>query len=146
MSTPTAPDPMATTATVVRADEVRRTATPNAVMTTLASPTQGGSRELSLWRVQMEPGQQGPAHVFDREQLWTVVDGAVRIVIDAGPGRSRPATAHDLGPGDTLVIPGGVVRQVTATTAVRLVVCGHADAQVTVPGEATGRGVPPWIA
>ena len=47
--------------------------------------------------------------------------------------------------GDTVVLPAGSIRQVTANAPSRLIVCGRGDAEVTVPGEATGRGVPPWI-
>jgi quercetin dioxygenase-like cupin family protein len=123
---------------VTPAAAARRTETPNAVMTTLASPTQGGAAGLSLWRVEMGAGQQGPPHVFDTEQVWSVLTGAVQI--EAG------ADVHDLGPGDTLVLPGGVVRQVRATSDSRLVVCGHGDAEASVPGEDGSRGVPAWIA
>ena len=49
---------------VIRCGEARRTETPNAVMTTLASPTLGGARQ-ALWRVDMTGGQAGPLHAFD---------------------------------------------------------------------------------
>ncbi len=127
------------TPTVIHQGEARRTETPNAVMTTLASPTQGGSEALSMWQVEMRAGQQGPVHVFASEQLWTVIEGAVAIAVgddDASgwlpvtPSSSRPVRR----------------RQITATTTSRLIVCGRGDATVTVPGEETSRGVPPWIA
>jgi quercetin dioxygenase-like cupin family protein len=122
---------------VIRRAEARRTQTPNAVMTTLASPTQGGSEALSMWQVEMDAGQQGPAHVFATEQLWTVVEGAVAI--------SLADDRLELFAGDTVVLPAGAVRQVTATEPSRLIVCGRGDASVTVPGEAASRGVPAWI-
>ena len=56
---------------VVRGKSMRRSETPNAVMTTLASPTQGGTQIVSAWRIVMHPGQQAP-HVFNREQVWHV--------------------------------------------------------------------------
>ena len=56
---------------VIRNAESRRTETPNAVMTTLASPTQGGAGQ-AVWRVDMRPGQSGPLHAIDTEQVWTV--------------------------------------------------------------------------
>jgi hypothetical protein len=43
------------------------------------------------------------------------------------------------------VIPAGSERQVLATLDAELVVCGQADAQASVPGEAATRGTPPWI-
>lgn len=124
--------------TTVRAAEGRRTETPNATMTTLASPTLGPTAGLSLWRVEMERGASGPLHVFDREQLWTVLDGELTIAVDGVP--------TDLAPGDTVVIPPGVERQVTARAAATLIVCGPGDAVASVPGEDAPRGTPPWIA
>ena len=55
---------------LVRAGQARRTETPNALMTTLASPSQGPTAGLSMWRVEMRAGQQGPPHVFDTEHVW----------------------------------------------------------------------------
>jgi quercetin dioxygenase-like cupin family protein len=122
----------------VRATEGRRTETPNATMTTLASPTLGPTAGLSLWRVEMTPGVTGPLHVFDSEQLWTVLDGEVTIAVDGAPS--------DLAAGDTVVIPAAVERKVHARTAARLIVCGSGDAVASVPGEEDPRGTPPWIA
>jgi len=127
-----------TQTTLVRADQTRRITTPNATMTTLASPTLGASAGLSLWTVEMDAGAHGPRHVFDSEQLWTVLEGEVSI-------EASGATIV-LSAGDTLVLPAGAERQVTATTAARLVVCGHGSGQATVAGEGVSRGTPAWIA
>jgi quercetin dioxygenase-like cupin family protein len=124
--------------TPVRSSQARRTETPNAVMTTFASPTHGASQDLSLWRVDMRAGQAGPEHVFDSEQVWHVLDGTVRIDVDGQPVQ--------LTAGDSLVLSAGVCRQVTAVTQARMVVCGHGNAVVSVPGEASSRGTPPWVA
>jgi quercetin dioxygenase-like cupin family protein len=121
----------------VRPAQARRTQTPNAVMTTLASPSLGASQGLSLWRVEMEPGQRGPVHVFDSEQVWHLLDGRAEITVD---GAVVPLAA-----GDSLVLPAGAVRQVTAAGPTAFLVCGHAAAVVTVPGEDAPRGTPPWI-
>jgi quercetin dioxygenase-like cupin family protein len=122
----------------VRASESRRTETPNATMTTLASPTLGASTGLSLWQVEMTGAAQGPVHVFDSEQLWTVLEGEASITVDGD--------TSELAAGDTIVCPAGAERQITAQTAVRLLVCGHGDAVVRVPGEEAPRGTPAWIA
>jgi quercetin dioxygenase-like cupin family protein len=124
--------------TTVRAAENRRTETPNATMTTLASPTLGSTDGLSLWRVEMEPGITGPLHAFDSEQLWTVLDGELTVTVDGEP--------TELGAGDTVVFPPTVERQVHARTAARLIVCGHGDGVARVAGEAATRGTPAWIA
>jgi quercetin dioxygenase-like cupin family protein len=123
---------------VIRATERRRTQTPAGVMTTHASPTLGATDGLSMWEVGMTEGASGPLHVFDSEQIWTVIDGELSVVI-AGQ-------AEILGRGDTVVIPEGLERQVAARTDVRLLVCGHANAIARVPGEPEPRGTPAWIA
>ncbi|GGK71269.1 hypothetical protein Sme01_26720 [Sphaerisporangium melleum] len=91
--------------TIIRRDESRRTETPNAVMTTFASPTQGGTG-LSLWKVDMLPGRSGPAHAFDAEQVWTLLSGGATVELGA-----RKFT---MGPGDTVVMAADVRRQVTS--------------------------------
>ena len=123
---------------VIRATERRRSETPAAVMTTNASPTLGVTAGLSMWEVAMTAGASGPLHVFDSEQIWTVLDGELSVVI-AGE-------TEILAGGDTVVIPEGLERQVSARTDVRLLVCGHGNAIARVPGEPAPRGTPAWIA
>lgn len=123
---------------VVRASEARRTETPNATMTTLASPTLGATAGLSLWRVEMAAGAAGPWHRFDSEQLWSVEAGTIEI---AGPDGAATLTA-----GDSVVLAAGTERRVGATTDARAVVCGLGDAVVHAAGEDAPRGTPPWIA
>jgi quercetin dioxygenase-like cupin family protein len=122
---------------LVRAGRARRIETPNALMTTLASPSQGPSAELSMWLVEMRAGQQGPPHVFNTEQIWHLLEGEAEVTAET--------ERLVLGPGDTVVLRAGTERQVSARADVRLVVCGRGDAVVRVPGEAAPRGTPPWI-
>jgi quercetin dioxygenase-like cupin family protein len=105
---------------VIRHADSRRTETPNAVMTTLASPAQGGAGH-SVWRVDMRPGQAGPLHAIDAEQVWTVLDGGATVELD---GHS-----HAVGPGDTLVMPADTPRRVSADPA-----AGFAAIVVAHPG------------
>ena len=122
----------------VRNTNVRRTETPNATMTTLASPTLGPSAGLSLWEVEMTAGTSGPRHVFDSEQLWTVREGLIVVdVVDE---------SCTLQQGDTLVLAAGAERQIHATTDALILVCGHGHAVASVPGETSSRGTPSWIA
>lgn len=123
---------------VIRHADSRRTQTPNAMMTTLASPTQGGARQ-ALWRVDMRPGQAGPPHVFDTEQVWTVLEGGATVELD------KQTLAIE--PGDTVVMPAGVPRRVTADPQAGLaaIVTAPAGARARTP-DGTDHGVPPWIA
>ena len=122
---------------LIRAAERRRSETPNGVMTTSASPSLGDTAGLSLWWVEMAPGASGPVHTFDAEQLWSVVDGTATVTIDG--------TRLEVAAGDTVVLPAGAVRQIQASSALRVAVCGSGNAVASVPGEAQSRGVPPWI-
>ena len=49
----------------------------------------GRRRATRVWRVDMRPGQAGPAHGFDVEQVWTVLDGGATLA-----GRRRRARAR----------------------------------------------------
>jgi quercetin dioxygenase-like cupin family protein len=121
-------------ATLVRAEDVRVSVTPNATMTTLSSPSLSGSAH-SLWRTTMEPGQRGPLHSLDVEQVWTVLAGTPRIVVEG--------QQYSLSAGDTLRISAGAMRQVFADDAATFVVCGDGAARAT---PANGESVaPPWI-
>ncbi len=123
--------------TVIRHADARRTSTPNATMTTFASPTLGGSGQ-ALWQVEMAPGAVGPLHAMDGEQVWTVLDGAA--CVDVGSG------IEEVSAGDTLVLPAGVLRRFHADPA------GGLTALVTGRGGSVASGpdrepvVPGWIA
>ena len=123
---------------VIRHAESRRTPTPNAVMTTHASPTQGGAG-IAMWRVEMAPAASGPAHSFDAEQVWTVLKGGATVELDG------QLLAIELG--DTVVMPAGVPRRVTADPQAGLaaIVTAPAGARARTP-DGTDHGVPPWIA
>lgn len=90
---------------VIRNADRRRTETPNGVMTTLASPTQGGAGQ-AVWRVEMPAGASGPQHAFDTEQVWTVLDGGATIELAGEP--------TEVAAGDTIVLPADVPRRVVA--------------------------------
>jgi mannose-6-phosphate isomerase-like protein (cupin superfamily) len=122
---------------LIKRADTRTTVTPNATMTTLASPTLGATSGRSLWLVDMTARAAGPLHVFDTEQIWTLIDGHAVIESDG--------VDHPLDIGDTLVIPAGAARQVHATTACRMLVTGDATATASIPGESESRGTPAWI-
>lgn len=136
--------------TLIRDTESRRTDTPNGTMTTFATPTQGGTEGLAVWRVDMAPGRTGPLHAFDTEQVWTFLDGTATIDLD---GRTLEA-----GPGDTVVLPPDVPRRLTSRpdAGFTAVVAAHAgclaydpDAVVdpdrcAIAPQGEERLVPPW--
>lgn len=123
---------------VIRSADARRTETPNALMTTLASPTQGGAGH-SLWRVEMGAGLVGPQHSFDAEQVWTVLAGGATVELE---GASTALAA-----GDTLVMPTAATRRVTADpqAGFSAIVAAPAGARAKLP-DGTEKGVPAWIA
>ena len=134
---------------VIRHAESRRTETPNAVMTTLASPTQGGAGQ-AVWRVDMRPGQSGPLHAIDTEQVWTVLDGGASVELDG----QRLTVA----PGDTLILPANAPRRITADPQAGLAAIAAAPAGTrayTLDGTRVGADcavpdgdklIPAWVA
>ena len=127
----------ATTSTIVTSAERRVSETPNGVMTTLASPTLGGSR-ASLWLVEMHPGAGGPEHAFDGELVWALTRGTAELTI-AG-------TTSTLAAGDTAVLPAGVLRTMTAgPDGFTAVVTGPGGSTVS-RSDGQPAVVPPWVA
>lgn len=126
------------TVPLVRQAESRRSETPNAVMTTLASPTLGGARS-AVWRTEVKPGVKGPVHLFDVEQIWTFLEGEAVIELDG-----ETSTA---GPGDTAVLPARTTRRLTAgPRGYTAIVTAPADAHAWIPGDIGNKATPPWIA
>ena len=120
---------------VVTAAGARRHETPNAVMRTLAAPSVGAA-ELSVWEVVMRPGQQGPVHTVDREQVWAVLAGSLQAEVDGEPVGA--------GTGDTLRIAAGVARRISAVQPLRAIVASPAAPRVRTPDG--GERALPWAA
>ena len=121
---------------VIRAAEARPHETPNAVMSTLASPTLGGS-QLAVWRVAMDPGASGPAHSIDVEQVWTVLHGRAEVTV-AGDVLA-------IAEGDTIVLPAGVLRRMATAEAAFEALVAAAPGGRALLADGTDRGVPPWM-
>lgn len=110
---------------IVRSADARRTATPAAVMTTLASPTLGGA-PFPLWRVEAAPGTAGPLHLIDADQVWAFTAGTAEIEVD---GERTEAAA-----GDTLVVPANAERRFTpGPDGFTAVVAGPAGMRAAMP-------------
>ncbi|MFJ8627207.1 cupin domain-containing protein [Kitasatospora sp. NPDC093550] len=134
---------------VIRLSDARRSETPNAVMTTYASPTQG-STSLALWRVEMRAGAQGPLHAMEAEQIWTFLTGSASVDL-AGE-------ALTVGAGDTLVLPADAARQVSTAEGFTAVVASTSPSRAYNPDARTPEGacalaprdadrvLPAWIA
>jgi quercetin dioxygenase-like cupin family protein len=122
---------------LIRNDQTRETSTPNATMHTFASPELTATG-LSMWRVTMVPGQRGPQHSFDTEQVWTVIDGRMEA--------SSAGSRHELGPGDAVAFPPGELRQIACAGGQPLsaIVACAAGARASTPDDGD-RGTPPWI-
>ncbi|MFJ4090206.1 cupin domain-containing protein [Kitasatospora sp. NPDC089913] len=120
---------------VIRSTDARRTETPNAVMTTYASPTQGGTG-LALWRVEMQAARSGPRHTMDTEQVWTFLAGTAVVDLD---GEELALAA-----GDTLVLPADLPRQLRSDDGFTAVVASPAPSMAVSP-ETGDRVAPPWI-
>jgi len=123
---------------LIRSSDTRLSETPNAAMTTLASPTLGGAT-LAMWRVEMAPGGSGPLHAFDVDQIWTIESGGGVFRVEE--------SEHVVGAGDTIVLPAGRLRQVHAHAegGLRALAVAQAGARATM-ADGADRGVPPWIA
>jgi quercetin dioxygenase-like cupin family protein len=122
---------------VIRAADARRTETAAAVMTTFASPAQGGAGR-SLWRVDARPGAEGPVHDFDVEQVWSWIAGAATVELGG--------EAFSVAAGDTVVMPARTLRRVLADpdAGYTAVVTAPAGARAQ-SADGADHGVPPWI-
>ena len=119
---------------LIAAADAPRHETPNAVMRTLAAPSLGAA-ELAVWEVAMRAGQAGPAHQVDREQIWTVLEGELRVQVGTDALAVRP--------GDALRLPRDTERQVAAVTDVRAIVASPACPTVTTADDTRPL---PWAA
>ncbi|MFE7564445.1 cupin domain-containing protein [Kitasatospora sp. NPDC057500] len=120
---------------VIRLADARRTETPNATMTTCASPAQGGTG-LAVWRVDMPPARTGPRHTMDAEQVWTFLTGSAAVEL-AGEELA-------LGAGDTLVLPADAPRRIRTEDGFTAVVASPAPAFAVNP-DTGDRVAPAWI-
>jgi quercetin dioxygenase-like cupin family protein len=111
---------------IVRSTESRRSETPAAVMTTLASPGQGGAA-APIWKVEAAAGTAGPVHHIDAEQVWTVLEGTATVTVESA--------GADLDAGDTIVVPADAARQFTpGPEGYSAIVTGPAGMRAYMPG------------
>jgi quercetin dioxygenase-like cupin family protein len=97
---------------ITRADETIRK---NPVSGAEGRIVHGDELTVASWT--FEAGTTLPAHSHPHEQITWVVSGTLKLTIDGTP--------HVLNPGDSAVIPGGAVHEVTTETAVVVVDAFH---------------------
>jgi mannose-6-phosphate isomerase-like protein (cupin superfamily) len=64
--------------------------------TSLATPS-SGSRDTSVWRVELAPGTQSVLHELTREEIFVVLRGSARVQL--------ADESRDVGVGDVIVVP-----------------------------------------
>jgi quercetin dioxygenase-like cupin family protein len=121
---------------IVRADQRRVTTTPNAVMTTVASPTLGHAAG-SLWWVEMNPGAENPEHAFAAEVTWAVTRGLATVWVQG--------ESHDLAAGDTAVLPADVMRRIVAGDEGFTAIVSTPEPCLVSRSDGLPAVVPPWI-
>ena len=95
-----------------------------------------GSDQLCVWTIVVAPGHSSPeAHTLDRDEVFTVADGTIRLQDDAAPLRA----------GDTAVVRAGTPIQLANPDegAARAHVAIQAGFRATM-ADGTDLGTPPW--
>lgn len=95
-----------------------------------------GSREASVWQVELQPGTEPAPHELTREEVIFVLSGTARATLEG--------SVRDVGPGNAIVVPADTRFSLTAAGSEPLV----ALAYFPVGGEARLAGeeafTPPW--
>ena len=106
-----------------------------ASFTSLATPSRG-SRETSVWRVEIAPHTPATPHSLTREEIFVVLDGVAAVDIDG-----VATAAH---PGDAIVVPAEVEFALAndGDVPLRLLCCMPVGGQGRMPGGEPF--TPPW--
>lgn len=121
---------------LVRAADAPTFDLPGIRFTSLAAPGLG-SAETCVWSLTVDDGVLADPHTLDRDEVFVVLDGRVRLTPD-GP---------ELTAGDAAVVPAGeLIRLANASGATaRLQVAIRAGFTATL-ADGTVVGTPPWAA
>ncbi len=90
----------------------------------LATPARGAA-QVEVWRSVVEAGSCTPLHRHDTEEVVVVLRGTGRARIDDVEVRYRP--------GDTLILPGGVLHQLFADSDGEYLAAMPLGSRVTAP-------------
>jgi mannose-6-phosphate isomerase-like protein (cupin superfamily) len=127
---------MPTTAlSVIPAETAPRFDLPGVRFIAGAAPSRG-SEQLCVWTIVVAPGHtSAQAHVLDRDEVFTVVSGTIRLQDEAEP----------LVAGDTAVVPAGAPIQLAnpGEHPARVHVAIQAGFRATM-ADGSDVGTPPW--
>jgi len=125
--------------TVTRAADAPTWDLPGAHFTGLASPSRGDSKDISVWRLVLDPHTEGVEHHLTSSEIFTPLAGVAQVRIH---GRTET-----IGVGDALVVPADTAFSIgnPADEAFEAIVCLPAGAQaaLTTGGEPF---TPEWAA
>ncbi len=101
---------------------------PGAHFTGLASPSRGESRDISVWRVVLDPHTDGVEHQLTSSEIFTPLAGTAQVRIGGG--------TDTIGVGDALVVPADTAFSISnpADEVFEAVVCLPAGAQAAIAG------------
>jgi len=107
---------------------------PHARFFPLATPSRG-SRETSVWRVQLRASSPPPPHRLTREEIFVVLSGSVRVRLASETSEARA--------GDAIVVPAGTELSLECSSEVaELLCCLPVGGQAQLAGGALF--TPPW--
>jgi mannose-6-phosphate isomerase-like protein (cupin superfamily) len=120
---------------VIRAADAPTFDLPGVRFTALASPSRG-SVETCAWALTVDPGLVSPeAHTLDRDEVFLVIDGAIRLAPDGAV----------VGAGDAVVVPAGEpIQLVNASDRPARVHVAIRAGFIATAADGTPVGVPPW--
>lgn len=84
---------------IIRRVDAPRFDLPYLAVRGLASPKRG-SEETCVWSIALSPGAPGLSHSVTREEVFVAMAGSAVATLGG--------ETHELGPGDTLVVPSGI--------------------------------------
>ncbi len=122
---------------IIRSDDAPTFTQGGVTATGYASPSRG-ARDLSLWRIDLAPGEASPPHSLSHEEVFLALRGEATVTLSAAE--------QTLATGDCLVVPEGVPFTIQATEAGFGAVCAMvAGGQATILPDGPTI-TPPWAA
>src|SRR4029079_17806023 len=130
------------------AADAPRFALPGVEFTGYASPSRG-SREICTWRITVAAGLHSPEpHTIDRDEIFMVASGAVRLspdgaIVGGGDAAAVPG-GHNVAVGGAVVPPGPPIQLITPRDEpAEVYVVIRADFAATA-ADGTAIDTPPW--